>query len=210
MIQFNLLPDVKKEYVKAKRTKRLIISMSTLFSAGAVGVTVLMFTFVHVAQKQHVKSLTNHIEELTTGIQSTEDIDTILTVQNQLSFLAGLHESKSEASRIFQYMQHVSPSTVRFTTLDVDTLTTTMQIAGSADSIATVNKLVDNIKAAKYAVVGLDNESLAYSEVKTQVTGDNEGSQFMIYFSYDPVIFDNTQEVVMRPFPGQEQGEGDQ
>ena len=198
MIQFNLLPDVKKEYVKAKRAKRLILSTATLASAAVVGVTVLMFTFVHVAQKKHINDLTDDIQSLTTDIKSTENLNDILTVQNQLSLLPALHEAKPETSRVFDYMTFVSPAAVRFSSIDLDTKNTTLKVAGTADSIATINKLVDNIKAVTYAVVGTETETTTYSDVVTELAGNNDGANFKISMTYDPAIFSNTQQVIMR------------
>jgi len=85
MIQFNLLPDVKIEYVKAKRTKRIILSGATVVSIAVVVVTALMFSYVHVAQKKHITDLTNDIVSVTADIKSTDNLNNILTVQNQLA-----------------------------------------------------------------------------------------------------------------------------
>ena len=198
MIQFNLLPDVKKEYVKAKRAKRLILSASTLASAAAVGVTVLMFTFVHVAQKKNINDLSDDIETITTEIKSTENLNDILTVQNQLSLLPSLHEAKPETSRLFDYLTFVSPEPVRLASIDLDTTNSTMKITGETDTIATINKLVNNLKAVTYAVVAGEEETPVYSEVLTQLSGDNDSANFTITMTYDPLIFDNTEEVVLR------------
>lgn len=201
MIQFNLLPDVKKEYVKAKRLKRLIMSASVLVSAGIVGITVLMFTFVHVAQKRHISSLTSDIENTTTEIKSTDNLNDILTVQNQLSLLPGLHESKPETSRVFDYIAFVSPGTVRLSSLNLNLEDSTVSLSGSADTIATVNKFVDNIKAATYASAGSDDEQAVYNNVATDLSGGNEGATFSINMGFDEKIFDNTQEILMRIEP---------
>ena len=200
MIQFNLLPDVKKQYVKAKRTKRLILSVSTLASIGAVGVTVLMYTFVHFAQKGHINRLTDNINEETTAIQYTPNLNKILTVQNQLSLFPGLHTAKPETSRLFGYLSVVSPEPVRITTTDLDVATSLIRIEGSADSIATVNKLVDNIKAANYAVVGSEASegTPAFSSIGTDLSGNNDGANFTIDMTYDPALFNNTEQVVLR------------
>ncbi len=198
MIQFNLLPDVKKEYVKAKRTKRLIFSAATLASAAAVGATVLMFTFVHVAQKKHINDLTNDITSVTNDITSTEDLNNILTVQNQLSLLPSLHEAKPETSRLFDYLAFVSPQSVQFSTVDLDSEQSTVSVSGNADSIATINKLADNLKTVRYALVGAEEEALPYSNVISELSANNDEASFTIDMTYDPTIFSNTQEVIMR------------
>ncbi len=202
MIQFNLLPDVKKEYVKAKRTKRLITTISVLSSVIALVVVGIMFSVVNIAQKNHIDSLTDDINAATTEIQSTQNLNTILTVQNQLSLLPDLHLAKPETSRIFDYVTFVAPETVKVTTLNLNVPNTSMSIAGSADSIATLNKFVSNIRTVSYAVQGSEpategNETPAFSSIITSLGADNENATFEINLIFDPVIFDNTNEVVM-------------
>jgi len=199
MIQFNLLPDVKKQYVRAKRTKRLIFTFSTVASIVAVGVTVLMFTFVHVGQKKHITDLTKDVKTTTEKIKSIENLDNVLTVQNQLSLLPGLHREKPELSRIFDYITFVSPKTISVGSVDVDTEQLTLKISGIADSIATVNKLADNIKATTFGIVGAPDEGQKpFSGVTTDISGSNEGATFEVTMSYDSSIFNNYEEVVMR------------
>lgn len=198
MIQFNLLPDVKKEYVKAKRAKRMIMSASVLASAAAIGVTVIMFTFVHVAQKKNISDLSKDIKSVTSEIKATPNLDSILTVQNQLALLPQLHEAKPQTSRLFDYLAFVSPQTVRISSVDLDTKLSLMNLSGTADSIATVNKFVDNLKAVQYSVDGSTDSAAPYSNVVTQISGSNESAEFRITMSFDPTIYNNTKNVVMR------------
>ncbi len=199
MLQFNLLPDVKKDYVKAKRTKRLIVSISFLVSAGSIGVVLLLFSVVQVAQKQHISDLTEDIKAAEVKIQSVEDINNILTVQNQLSLLPELHEGKPESSRLFGYVTFLSPEKAKVALLNFDAVSETLTLQGSADSIATVNKFVDNIKAVRFMVEGSEAEMQApFSQVGTELTGDNELASFKIEMKFDPTIFENTKEIVMQ------------
>ena len=55
MIQFNLLPDVKQEYLKAKRTKQLVVLVSIIASATALTVLLLLFISVNVVQKKSLQ-----------------------------------------------------------------------------------------------------------------------------------------------------------
>jgi len=198
MIQFNLLPDVKKEYVKARRTKRLITNISVLSSLIAVGIVVAMYSFVNIAQKKHITDLGKDIDSLTTEIKSTKDLDKILTTQNQLSLLPSLHEGKPELSRVFDFITFATPEKAKVSSLDVDVNLTKITMAGTADSIATVNKFVDNLKAVRVAVTtDKENTTQTYSDVITTLSGDNDSATFKISLTYDPVIFDNTVEIIM-------------
>ena len=57
MIQFNLLPDIKLEYIKAKRMKRSVILISSVVGGSAFAIFILLFLVVNVAQKQHLSNL---------------------------------------------------------------------------------------------------------------------------------------------------------
>jgi len=199
MIQFNLLPDVKKEYVKTKRTKRMITTVSLFSSIAAIVIVAIMFSIVNIAQKKHINDIKKDIESITSEIQSTENLDQILTVQNQLSLLGGLHESKPEASRVFNYVKFVTPETAKVSSMDLDLLSYSMILSGSADSIATINKFVDNLKAVRYVTTDYPDElKQPYTQVTTSLSGDNETASFRVTLAFDPVIFSNTQEIVMR------------
>ncbi len=203
MIQFNLLPDVKKEYVKAKRTKRLIMTGSFVISAASAGIVLILFSIVQVAQKAHISDLTDDIQKEANAIQSTENLGQLLTVQNQLLVLPSLHEQKPKTSRIFTYIPFVSPLQVKVGLLDYDSASGTMSLQGTADTIATINKFVDNIKATRYSVVVQDEDNATatklapFTQVATQLSGDNDTASFKIEFTFDKTIFDNTKEIVM-------------
>lgn len=198
MLQFNLLPDVKKEYVKAKRAKRLIMSVSFLVSAASIGVVLIMFSVVQVAQKQYISDLTEDVKAAERDIQSIENIDKMLTVQNQLSLLQDLHERKPETSRLFDYVRFLSPEKAKVSLLNFDASSESLILQGSADSLATVNKFVDNIKAVRYRVdTGDQNAELKapFTQVSTELTGDNVLASFKIDMEFDKEIFDNTKEI---------------
>ncbi len=198
MIQFNLLPDVKKDYVKARRTKRVITNLSLLLSIIAIGIVTVMYSFVNIAQKKHISDLSEDIQVLTSEINSTEDLNKILTVQKQLSLLPGLHEGKPEVSRVFEYVTFVTPEKVKVSSLNVDIETSTINMSGTADAIKTVNKFVDNLKAVRFALASdKENTTQTYSDVITTLSGDNDSASFKITLTFDPTIFDNTVEVIM-------------
>ncbi len=198
MIQFNLLPDVKKEYIRANRTKRIIISVSLLASLTAITVVFLLFIFVQVGQKSSIDDLSEDIKVATDKINETENLDSMLTTQNQLSLSPELHENKPETSRIFDIISFVSPLEVKLKALSMSTEASTMELSGNADSVATVNLFVDNIKAAQYALTDEDDtRQPVFSEVTTTLNGSDQGATFIINLSFDPLIFDNKNGLLM-------------
>lgn len=201
MIQFNLLPEVKKEYVKTKRTKKMIMSGAIVASIVSVGVVVLLYSIVQFGQKKYISDMTEDIQQVTSDIQSTPNLEQILTVQNQLGLLTGLHEAKPETSRVFDYVAFVTPKEASIASMNIDTVGMTLKLQGKADSIATVNKYVENLKAVTYSVEAESTGAAAklpvYSAVTTQLSGDNESATFSFSMTYDPTIYNNTKDIVM-------------
>lgn len=196
MVQFNLLPDVKVAYLKAKRSKRLLLTIAISASAACLGLTTLLFIGVQVGQKQHINDLTKDIKAEVSKIQSVEDLDKILTIQNQLATLPQLHENKPLLSRLFTYIGQTTPSSVTISKLDIDMAVSTMTVSGSADSISTVNTYADTLKFATY-----DTESVkdtpAFQNITTTLTRDQGVASFDITMSFDPIIFNGTEKVTL-------------
>jgi len=197
MIQFNLLPDVKKQYINAKRTKRLIMSTSLIVSAAAIGVVVLFVTFVQIGQKKYIDDLTKDIKKETASIQNIEDLDTMLTVQNQLTLLPGLHEQKPQTSRLFTYLSQLIPPEAPVNSLSLDMEDSGLDLKGSADSIATINKLIDTFKVVKYKADDSTEEINVFTVNSSRINGDNTSASYQVSLTFDPVIFDNTKKITL-------------
>jgi len=194
MIQFNLLPEVKLEYIRAQRTKRMVVGISVLASAAALFLLVMLSLTVFVFQKQHMNHLTSDIAKYGKDLQSTQDLNKILTVQGQLGSLPSLHEQKPEVNRLIPYIKQLTPATASISSLNVDFTADTMTITGAADSLQTVNQFVDTLKFTTYAQ---DNSSpKAFSNVVLSSFGRaDKGASYTITLGFAHDIFDNTKTV---------------
>ncbi len=196
MIQFNLLPDVKLEYVKAKKTRRLI-ALSTFFLTGlAVFVFVMMFMVVNFFQKDNIKDLDKDTDKLISEINSVPDINKALTIQNQLKTLPGLHEAKPATDRITGYLVQLTPADAKITDVNVDFSTNSMTINGSVGSIETTNRFVDTLKFTNYKEG--ETTDKAFSDVVLSNYGiakNNGRSNYGLTFKFNPIIFDNKKTV---------------
>ena len=196
MVQFNLLPSVKLEYIKATRTKRPVTSVAIIASCVALSIMVLLFINVNVVQKRHISNLTEDIQTKVSELEAIEDIDKVLTVQNQLSALTALHEQKPAAERVIPYLSKVTPQAASVSQSKVDFETSTMDISGTSDSLVTVNKFVDTLKFTKYTVGDSTEQKPAFLEVVlASFSVDSEGVTYQINFKFDPTIFDNTKQI---------------
>ena len=81
ILQINLLPDIKAEYLKAQRTKRMFMVGSTLVSSVTIGLVVIMFLYVNVWQREHSNNLSEDLTRLTAEYEANEDLGRIVTIQ---------------------------------------------------------------------------------------------------------------------------------
>lgn len=109
MIRINLLPDVKLEYLRTKRTQARVISIATIATIAVVALLVLMLLFIG-GQAIRKSYLTSEIKKKEVALKSVEDIGKYLTIQNQLAALPALHENKTDLSRLFTYIIKLNPA----------------------------------------------------------------------------------------------------
>lgn len=193
MIQFNLLPDVKLNYIKAKKTKRMAILISVGCGGTALAIVLLLFLAVNVFQKQHLRDLNSDIAKYSQQLRGTKDLDKILTIQNQLKSLPALHDGKVVSSRLFVFLSQLTPSKATISKSNIDFTTNKLTINGSADDISTINKFADTLKFTTYTAG--DKKGNAFSNVVlTNFNRDNNGTSYQLDMSFDPAIFDNAQD----------------
>jgi hypothetical protein len=200
MIQFNLLPDVKLEYIKTERTKRTVIGFSVLASAVASALLIFLVLTVDVAQKAYISGLTNEIKDKGRSLQATPNLSKMLTVQNQLTQLKGLHEIKPATSRMFDFLNQVTPTSVSITQMTLDVPSKTVVITGNAATIESVNAFVDGLKFTTYATKdGSATDNNAFDAVVlTSFNRNDKNATYTINMNVDTVIFDNTQDVTLK------------
>ena len=109
MIQLNLLPDLKKDFIKSQKTKGLVISISIIITICSFGLSALLFVYVNFLQQVQINLVTDSIEEKETKLESITDIDKYLTIQAQLSALPELHNGKGSYDRLFDYLSVINP-----------------------------------------------------------------------------------------------------
>lgn len=206
MVQFNLLPDVKLEYLKAEHTKRLAFGISGLLTIIVIVIVGILFS-ITAFQKSKINSLTADIRQQGSTINTHPDLDQILTIQNQINTLEGLHQQEPATDRLAGYLNQLIPVNVNISSFNIDFNAHTITMDGTADSLATVNQLVDTLKFAKYSVKGQTGQTNAFSSVVLTSFGivqsssgsSASGSQasYSINFNFDPTLFNNVDTVKM-------------
>lgn len=201
MAQLNLLPDVKLQYVRAQRRKQTVITISVLASAAFLAIFIALLLFVRVGQKQHMSAVDRDIAAAEAQLRETQDLDKILTIQNQLASLPALHDDKQISSRLFDYLNQLTPSEATISDVTLDFETGTLTLTGNADSLRTVNKFVDTLKFTKYTVSGeTQEEGEAFSNVvlanfslsESDPSSGRGETSYEIQANFEPAIFANS------------------
>lgn len=199
-VQVNLLPDVKLEFIKARRMKRMVIGVSAAAAGVALAIFVILFTIVNFVQKQHIANLDNDIATGVAEIEAIPEIDKVLTIQSQLNTITPLHEEKPAASRLIDYLKQLTPAQASIAQASLNFEEEKMALDGNADSLETVNKFVDTLKFTTYKVKGSDQEAQnAFSEVVLVGFSVSEGkASYQIELKFNPEIYDNTKEIELK------------
>jgi len=194
-IQFNLLPDVKLDYIKTRRTKQTVISVSVLLSIVALIIFLFLLFTVDVFQKKNISDLNKDIKKFSGQLQAVPDLNKILTVQNQLASLPALHDQKSVSSRTFGYIQQVTPNNATISDLKLDYSANTISITGAAPSLDVVNTYTDTLKFTKFSTADKTsvNQSAFSDVVLSSFARTTDSATFTITASFNPIIFSNTE-----------------
>lgn len=195
MIRLNLLPDIKKEYLKTQRFKRLFVVGSLVTSLAFVTLAILLALFVFGVQRLQLSQAQSDIDSSLSQLQSIEDLDKIVTIQKQLEALPGLHQAKPAADRLFVYLGSIVPTDVSLSKADFF-LTGDLvgaEITGSAPDPKSVNVFVDTLKNAEFTYEGAESSIRPFtSVVLADPAVEDDEVVYRINIKFDPLLFDNT------------------
>lgn len=150
MIQINLIPDIKREYLRARRTRDIAISVSMIAGVASVGVVGLLLLILGAQTGREVladRSIDGEYEQLS----SVEDLSDMVTIDNQLGLISGQHAAKSMHSRVFSILEVINPTepnSVRFTDVSVDPAESVIVLEGNASggypAVEALAKTIEN------------------------------------------------------------------
>ena len=199
MIQFNLLPDVKLNYVKTKRLKHTIILISIIVSGVSLAILILLFTLVDVVQKNNLASLNTKINNGVSTVQATPHLNDILTLQSQLEQINTLHKNEVVANRLIGIVGQITPVNANINQVSVSFVATTgsksipnqITLTGTAPDLQTLSEFVDIMKLCTYQTSTNSTPKLAFTDVTTgnisySPTGTTSVS---ITATFDPILF---------------------
>ncbi len=190
MITLNLLPDIKKDYLKANRTKSIFVMVAFFVSAGAIAVVILVALYVLGVQKLQISNSQGSIDQSIKTLTETEDLDKVVTIQNQLEALPSLHEGTTAASRLFNYLKVITPNEVSLNSVQIDYVEYSVEIKGTGEDFRAVNTFVDILKNAGFTYKDSNGSTLAFSSVVLGAINADDTASFRVELNYTPEIFD--------------------
>jgi hypothetical protein len=204
MIQINLVPDVKQEMLHAQRMRNVAISLSIVIGLVAVGVVVALALILGgqvAVQKIEEGQITSGYNKLS----SISDLDSALTIQNQLGTISSQNDKRTIDSRLLDVLAAINPpapNDVKLSKVTLDPTQNTITLEGSAvggyPATDVFRKTILNTKiTAKQQGNNNAEEMPLTSNVTLQDTSYGEDAtgakvvRFTIIFTYPDGLLDN-------------------
>lgn len=191
MIEINLLPNVKRELLKTRAMRNRVISIS--FLVGGASITAVVVLALILGSQIAAEAVQNGvIKDRNDKLMAVEDLNKVVTIQNQLTKINEQHSGKKINSRIFDVVtavNPVAPNNVSFSDIKVNPESKTITLEGSAvngySALETLKKTILNTKVQTTDGDKSSEVSLT-KEIKDGDTsfGENSEGKKVLQFSF--------------------------
>lgn len=213
MIEINLVPDVKQELIKAKRTRTMVVSIAIIVGVVSVGIVILLCVYLFGVQTLRQTLADKAIDDNSAKLKQVPDLGNMLTIQNQLSVVNELHDKKNIDSRLFELLTAINPSKpnqVIFSQVKIDSENGTIHIDGqAANGFVAADVLKKTIQAASFSYKDEDTTKTELLASNISVSNLSYGEdangakvlRFSMDFEYTQALFSRASEdaVIVRP-----------
>lgn len=190
-IQFNLIPDIKFEYLKAKRLEQMVILGSVVFVGLIVIVVGGLIVWTQLYQGNKISDLSSKIDSSAAQIKKIDGLDKIITIQTQLNTLPGLYEQDPRVSRVFSFLVKMTPPSVTIGDLSLDLTQNTLEIKGTAPALKDINALADTLKQTTFdnRVTEQKGQPAFSDVVLTSFGRSDKDASYTIDLTFDASLF---------------------
>ncbi|RWZ78453.1 MAG: hypothetical protein EOT05_01690 [Candidatus Microsaccharimonas sossegonensis] len=201
MIEINLVPDIKQELIHARKVRSTVISGAIIAIIAAAGLVVVLSIYVFGVQTVRNVVADSSIKNGSDKLAQVNDLSKILTIQNQLTKMSALNDSKKVDSRVFDLLQAIippSPNTVQVSSLIIDATAGSITFEGQTPSYPSLEAFKKTIGAANVRfkdasgkqtdVVLATNLSIANVSYGQDASGAKV-LRFTVSFTYAPELF---------------------
>lgn len=162
MIQINLIPDVKKQLIHAQYVRSRVITGSIIVSIVAVGIVLLLATYTYGYQTIRNATLDSSIEKEDKKLQDVADLSKVLTIQNQLSVITSLHDSKKINSRFYDMINRINPSqpnSVKYNSITIDSTQNKVVIEGQTSGFPAYETFKKTLSNAQVSFIDTQDDN---------------------------------------------------
>ena len=202
MIEINLIPDVKVEYLKARSQRRMVISASIVLAIASAVIVALLASYAFGVQTIAKGIIGGTIDSESKKLLEIQDLSKTLTIQSQLEQLDSQHNNKSVSSRLFDIISTTVPTgknAVVISRLSLDTNEKKIEIEGQAENgyeaLEVFKKTIAQTKF-EYSTEGeaqpAVNIASSLSDGERRLGEDSDGKQtlrFNMSFTYPEQLF---------------------
>ncbi len=204
MIEINLVPDIKQEFLRSQSLRAKVTSAAILVSLAAGGLVVALVMVLGVQAARDALADNDIKSKYQKLVDANPDLNDIVTIQQQLSELSSVNDSKQVSSRLFDVLVLINPkepNNVQMTEVRYDPSASTIQISGTAgvgsfNAVDAFKKTILNTKIT-YTSGSSEKTAALASDVKVGKTSLGENSlgervvRFDISFKYPKDLFSN-------------------
>ncbi len=186
MISLNLLPDVKKDLLRVRRERNLVVSISVVVVGASIGVLLLLSGTlgVLVATKALMENGIKNDEQTIKQAQKKKQLDKYITIQNQLKQIGKLKSDQQVYSRLMDYLTQLNPAApnnVQISSAKIEAPAgssgDTSSSSSSSDGITmTIEGKTTNFSALDVYKNTLSKAQLSYEVEEEDTSSDSESS----------------------------------
>lgn len=173
MIQVNLLPQVKKDLMRARVIKNRVILASIAISIVSISALVLLAVYTYGYQNIRSETLSGDIDTKSKEFLATKDLSKILTIQNQLATISNLNKSRNIVSRFSDMMAKITPPApngAKYSSISIDTTTKTITISGQTSGFPAYETLKKTLASAVVKYNKKDSTDSSTTKLATTIT----------------------------------------
>lgn len=192
MISINLLPDVKKNLLRVRRERNLVVTVSIVAVAASVGVLFLlgaMLAGATIIKNGHIGKIDDYESEIEEA-KDKDQLNEYLTVQNQLSQIDGLKGEQKVYSRLMDYLVQLNPAApnnaaLKSVSLEDGDEGIAITLEGTTANYATLNVYKNTLINAilKYEEKTDDESSDEQSDDESDTANDEKAERINLFSS---------------------------
>ena len=189
MISLNLLPDVKKDLLRVRQERNLVVSISVVVVGASIGVLLLLSGTlgVLIGAKALMENSIKNDEQTIKQAQKKKQLDKYITIQNQLKQIGKLKSDQQVYSRLMDYLTQLNPAApnnVQISSAKIEApagssgdTSSSSSSSASADGITmTIEGKTTNFSALDVYKNTLSKAQLSYEVEEEDTSSDSESS----------------------------------